>query len=111
MTIEESSSGGKTVYTLSDDVLAVEVVVMDDLVTLRSEDVNFVKTAKRHADGFQPTPAEFVDAVESRLDLALDHVEMADVTQHEATLAVDDGSIIMAGQRWGELRELYPGEQ
>lgn len=109
MSIEQSSSGGEDEYVLDDGRVQVDVTIRGETLSLRSEDVNFVEMAKREAEGFQPEPEEFVDAVADGLDLVLDSVEVVDVVAHEAAFTVTEDSIVIAGTRWDGPQELYPG--
>lgn len=112
MAIERSESEGKITWELSDGDVDVEIQVLDyDPVEMRlwSEDVHLVELAEDEAEGWNPSPEEFIEAVEDGLDLVLDSVEIEDAAAYEASFTLTDASIVIAGERWGGPRELYPG--
>ncbi len=112
MVIERSTSGGKVSWDLRDGDIHVEIQILDsEPVEMRlwSDDVHLVELAEEQAEGWNPTPEEFIDAVENGLDLILDSVEIDDAAAYEASFTLTDDSIVMAGGRWGGPEELYPG--
>lgn len=112
MPITKESSGGKTTWKLSDGTVELEFQIVDgDPVEMElwSDDVHLVELAEERAEGWSPSKAEFVDAVEDGLDVVLDHVEIVDAAAYEASFLLTEDSIVLAGQRWGGPKELYPG--
>ncbi len=112
MSIERTESEGQITWELSDGDVDVEIQILDyDPVEMRvwSDDVHLVELAEDRAEGWNPTPEEFIDALQDGLDLVLDSVEIEDAAAYEASFTLTGDSIVMAGERWGGPRELYPG--
>jgi hypothetical protein len=112
MPISKSTSESKTVFELSDETLDIEIQILDtEPVEMRlwTEDVHMIEVAENEAEGWSPSKEEFVDAIEDRLDLILDHVPIIDAAAYEASFELTEDSIVIAGSRWGGPEELYPG--
>lgn len=112
MPIEQSAENGKTMYTLSDGEVAVDIRIVEDEsaeMVLSSDDVHLVELAEERAEGWSPSKDEFVDAVEDGLNLILDGIVVVDAAAYEASFELPEGSIVIAGGRWGGPEELFPG--
>ncbi len=112
MPISRSTDESKTVFELSDGDIEVEIQILEgEPVEMRlwTEDVHMIEVAEEEAEGWSPSKEEFVDAVEDRLDLVLDHVVVLDAAAYEASFELTADSIVLAGSRWGGPEELYPG--
>lgn len=111
MPIERTESDSTITWNLSDGAVDVEIQILDyDPVEMRlwSDDVHLVELAEDRAEGWNPTPEEFVTAIEDGLDVVLDGVEIEDAAAYEASFTLTDDSIVIAGDRWDGPRELYP---
>lgn len=98
-------------FSLSDGDIGVEIeIVPGDPAEMRvwSEDVHLIELAEERSEGWSPSKAEFVAAVEDGLDLVLDRVEVVDAAAYEASFVLTEDSIVLAGGRWGGPEELYP---
>lgn len=112
MSIEQSDRDGKTVFTLDDGTLTVEIAILPGEpkeMRLWTEDVHMIEVAEKEAEGWSPSKEEFRDAIEDRLDIILDHVPIIDAAAYEASLELTEDSIVIADSRWGGPEELYPG--
>lgn len=112
MPIEKVVEEERTTWTLSDANVEVEIELFDYEpveMQLWTEDVNLVSMAEEEAEGWNPSKKEFVEAIEDGLDLVLDSVEIDAAAPYEASFTLRADSIVLAGERWGGPKELFPG--